>query len=103
MTLPGVYFGALIATTCGLVFYLFRGGGLARLGLYIVTAWGAFFLGHLVGEWLDWRLFRYAPLNMFPALFATLLGLAVAAVLAGPERRRSRAPRGRRGKPKTGD
>jgi uncharacterized membrane protein YccC len=99
MTLPGLYFGILIATTCGLAFYLVRGGGLPRLGLYVITAWAAFFVGHLVGEWLDWRLFRYGTLNLFPALFATLLGLAVATVLAGPERRRTRSPRERRRKP----
>jgi len=93
MTLPGLYLGVLIATTCGLAFYLVRSGGLARLGLYVVTAWGSFFLGHLVGEWLDWRLMRYGTLNLFPALFATLLGLAIASLLAGPERRRRRPPR----------
>jgi hypothetical protein len=99
MTLPGLYFAILLATTCGLAFYLVRGGGLPRLALYVLTAWAAFFVGHLVGEWLDWRLFRYGTLNLFPALFATVLGLVVASVLAGPERRRARPPRERRRKP----
>lgn len=100
MTLPGLYFGILIATTCGLICYLLRGGGLPRLGLYVLTAWVAFFLGQLVGEWLDWRLFRYGTLNLFPAVFATVLGLTAASILAGPERRRQRPSRGRRGKRK---
>lgn len=97
MTLPGIYLALLIATTLGLACYLLRGGGFARLGLYLLTAWVAFFLGHFVGEWLDWRLLRYGTLNLFPAVFATLLGLAAASILAGPARRRPRTPRRKRG------
>lgn len=103
MTVPGAYLGILIATTCGLVCYLLRGGGLPRLGLYVLTAWATFFLGHLVGEWLEWRLLRYGTLNLFPAVLATVLGLVAASVLAGPERKRQRSSRRPRGKRKIGD
>jgi hypothetical protein len=53
MTTQSAFLGLLIATLCGLLYHLIRGGGLSRLGLYVVTAWVAFFTGHLVGNWLD--------------------------------------------------
>ena len=96
MTTPGVYFGLLIATTCGLAFHIIRGGTLGRLVLYVLTAWVTFFVGQLVGEWLNWRLLRVGTLNLFPALLATFLGLGAAAILAGPERKRQKRPRGKR-------
>jgi hypothetical protein len=85
VTLPAVFFGLLIATACGLVFHLIRGGSLARMLQYIITAWLAFFLGHAVSLWLDWNLWRVGPLNLFPALLAVFFGLIAASVLLGPE------------------
>jgi len=85
MTLPSLFFGSLLASICGLVFHLLRGGRLPRFFLYLLTAWVAFFAGHLVGEWLDWHLVRVGPLNIFPALLATIVGLFSASILAGPE------------------
>jgi hypothetical protein len=34
---------------------------------------------------LDWRLARIGPLNIFPAIMATIVGLIAASILAGPE------------------
>ena len=85
MTLQSIFFGWLLASICGLVFHLIRGGRLSRLFLYLLTAWVAFFAGHNVGEWLDWRLARVGPLNIFPAIMATIVGLIAASILAGPE------------------
>ncbi len=94
MTTQSAFLGLLIATLCGLLYHLIRGGGLSRLGLYVVTAWVAFFTGHLVGNWLRWTALRVGPLNLLPALVATVLGLIAANVLAGGEHVDS-GPRGR--------
>jgi len=98
MTTQSAFLGLLIATLCGLLYHLIRGGGLSRLGLYLVTAWVAFFTGHLVGNWLRWTALRVGPLNLLPALVATVLGLVAANVLAGGEHADS-GPRGRKRPP----
>lgn len=85
MTLPSIFFGWLLSSIFGLVFHLIRGGRLPRLFLYLLTAWVAFFAGHIAGEWLDWHLARIGPLNIFPAVMATIVGLIAASILAGPE------------------
>ena len=95
MNAPSFFLAMLIATSCGLVFHLIRGGGLARLGLYVLTSWVAFFIGHLVGTWLMWDFMRVGTLNLLPALLATALGLFIANILAGPERKSKRQRRRR--------
>jgi hypothetical protein len=93
MTVQSALLGFLIATVCGLVYHLIRGGGLARLGLYLASAWISFTLGHLVGGLLGWHALRAGPLNLLPALVATLIGLIAGDVLAGSEGRRARGAR----------
>jgi len=103
MNAPSLFLAMLIATSCGLVFHIIRGGGLARLGLYVLTSWVAIFVGHLVGTWLKWDFMRIGTLNLLPGLLATALGLILANLLAGPERksirqRRKRTPPTRKSK-----
>ncbi|HSR46461.1 MAG TPA: hypothetical protein VLL77_00595 [Anaerolineales bacterium] len=86
MNLPAIYLGFLIATLIGLAFHAVRGGTLARLILYLVTAWLAFFLGHLVGSLLGWEAGRLGSLHLLPAILATLIGLVAASLLVGPHR-----------------
>jgi hypothetical protein len=86
VTIQSVLLGLLIASILGLLFHLIRGGGFGRLALYVATAWVSFFTGHVVGNWLDWRALRVGPLNLLPALLATVLGLIAASFLAGRER-----------------
>ena len=93
MNLPAVYLGFLIASLLGLAFHALRGGSLARLVLYVVTAWIAFFLGHLLAGWMGWEAGRMGGLNLLPAIVATILGLFVASILAGPRNRNSPPPR----------
>lgn len=85
MTTQSLLFGWLVATACGLVYHLVRGGRLRRLALYVSAAWVAFFLGHWVGGALGWTSLRVGPLNLLPALMGTLLGLVAADVLLGSE------------------
>ncbi|MEE9507762.1 MAG: hypothetical protein V3V44_00610 [Anaerolineales bacterium] len=90
MTIPSLLLGLLLASASGFLFHLIRGGRVSRLLLYLLTAWGAFFIGHLIGELLEWRFMRVGTLNLFPSLLATLIGLLAASVLAGPETARRR-------------
>ena len=99
MTLPGLYFALLISTGLGLIFHFVRGGGLARLVMYLVTAWVAFLAGQVVADLLDWHLFRVGPLNLFAAVMAALTGLLTASFLAGPEHGRRSAGRDRKPRP----
>lgn len=98
MTLPGIVYGFLIASAAGAAFHLVRGGRLARLGLYLVSAWASFAIGHIAGEILGIHLWRLGPLNLFTALIGTVTGLFTAAFLAGPELP-STPGRGRRSPP----
>ena len=84
MSWPAIYLGLLIASLLGAAFHLLRGGTLARLLMYISTAWVAFFVGHWISTWLHWELGRVGSLNLFPAVLATLIGLVAASILAGP-------------------
>ena len=95
MNAPSFFLALLIATSCGLVFHLIRGGGIARLGLYVLSSWVAFLIGHLVGTWLKWDFMRIGTLNLLPALLATVLGLMISNLLAGPERKSKRQRRRR--------
>jgi hypothetical protein len=85
MTIPGIFLGMIISSLCALLFHVLRGGKFSRFILYTVTAWISFFLGHLIGQWLDWHLLRLGTINLFPALLATFVGLFASGVLAGPE------------------
>lgn len=96
MTLPGIMLGLLVSSGLSLVFHLLRGGAIGRLLLYLVAGWFSFFLGHLVGEWIDLRLLRVGPLNMFPAVLASMVGLFAASILAGPKAPPRRRPARRR-------
>jgi hypothetical protein len=84
MNAPGLFLGTIIATCIGLLFHLLRGGRLARLALYIATAWVSFFAGNLVGVWLDWSVLQVGELRLFPALLASVLGLIIASILSKP-------------------
>jgi lysylphosphatidylglycerol synthetase-like protein (DUF2156 family) len=83
MTLPSILLGFVIATACGLLFHLVRGGPVSRIGLYVVAAWIAFWAGQLLSMLTGWGWGRLGTLNLLPALAATLVGLFAASVLVG--------------------
>jgi len=93
VSLPTVYLGFLIASLIGFAFHALRGGTLARLVLYVVTAWVAFFLGHALASLMGWEAGRLGGLNLLPAIVATVIGLMAASLLAGPRDRRAPPPR----------
>lgn len=87
MNLPAIVLGLLIASAAGLLYHLVRGGPLARMALYVASAWIAFGAGHAVGDWLGLSLLRLGALNLFPALLATLLALLLTDALAPPAKK----------------
>lgn len=84
MTLPALFFGFMLATLMGAGFHLWQGGGAGRLLLYLGAAWLGFALGHLLGDWLNWRWLAIGPLNTLTAGLAAGLALSVARWLAAP-------------------
>jgi hypothetical protein len=96
MSVPSFFIGMVIATICGLLFHILRGGRLSRMFLYLSTAWVSFFAGQMVSEWISWRVLRYGSLNLLPNLFATFIGLLTANVLAGPDSESTPTHRGRK-------
>jgi len=85
MTLPGALLALLLATACGLVFHLIRGGSVARMALYVLTAWVCFFAGHALAQALGWTFGRLGSLNLAVAALATILGLLAVSFLIRPE------------------
>jgi ABC-type amino acid transport system permease subunit len=85
MTLPGALLAFLIATACGLLFHLIRGGSLYRMAQFVFAAWVCFFAGHWLARLFGWQFGRLGSLNLLPALVATVLGLVALSFLARPE------------------
>jgi hypothetical protein len=85
MTLPGLLLSFLLATACGLAFHLIRGGSLARMAVYVVTAWVTFFAGHALAQAFGWTFGRLGSINLLAAAVAVILGLAAVSILARPE------------------
>jgi len=96
MTIQGLALGLLIGVIPPALYHLLRGGSLNRFLLLIAAGWVGFFLGHALGQVLNWHLLRVGVINLFPALLAELLALVLTALLAGPERTSSGLRRGSR-------
>ena len=52
MTSPGILFGVILSTIYGFIFHLFIGGGLGKLGVYIIFSWIGFWIGQLAATQL---------------------------------------------------
>lgn len=77
MTIPGILFGILISTLYGAGFHLVRGGGLGRLILYLLLGWAGFWIGHVLGNFLNWSFASVGPLNFGAATLASLVFLGI--------------------------
>jgi hypothetical protein len=77
MTIPAIFFGVLVSTCIGAGFHLIKGGSLGRLFLYILLAWIGFWVGHLIGEFLNWTFLSIGPLHFGTALVGCFLFLLV--------------------------
>lgn len=77
MTIPGFLFGVLVSTLYGAGFHLWRGGSLGKLVLYTLLGWFGFWMGHIVGNLLDWSFARVGPLNFGAATVSSILFLFI--------------------------
>jgi hypothetical protein len=64
MTIPTLIFALLIATLCGVLFHILRGGSGWRLLLYIGFSTLGFALGQWISMWRGWNLFMFGPLDI---------------------------------------
>lgn len=89
MTFPAFVGGALIATLFGAGFHLFFGGNGRRLGLYLLSGWLGFALGHVVGGYSGVTVGKLGPLNLLSAGLGSLIALFAARWLADSDFRRA--------------
>lgn len=75
MTIPSLVFALLIASLYGVLYHLFRGGGLGRLLLFLIFGWAGFAAGHLVGIWRGWILIPVGELNWGLSTLGSLIFL----------------------------
>jgi hypothetical protein len=75
MTIPAILFGVLVSTLLGAAFHLWKDGGLGRLVLYIILAWIGFWVGHIIGQALDWSFFSVGSLHFGMAVLGCILFL----------------------------
>lgn len=64
MTYPAIIFGICLSTLYGVLFHLWRGGGLIRLLLYIVLSWVGFWIGHSIANQYQLNFIQIGPLNI---------------------------------------
>ena len=77
MTVPALLFGILVSTMMGAMLHVLVGGGLWRLGLYIVLAWVGFWGGHVLGTTIGWTFWSVGPLHLGMALLGGLVVLFI--------------------------
>jgi uncharacterized membrane protein YeaQ/YmgE (transglycosylase-associated protein family) len=77
MTLPAFLFGFLLSTLYGAAFHLWKGGGAARLLLYLILGWIGFWSGHLLAAYFDWTFDSLGQLHFGTATLGSLLFLGV--------------------------
>lgn len=77
MTLPSVILGILLSTLYGVVFHVWKGGGLGRLFLDIILSWIGFWLGHFIARGLDITIGSIGSLSLGAATAGSVLMLAL--------------------------
>ena len=77
MTIQSILLGFLLATLYGAAFHLWKGGSLWRMVLYLMFAWGGFWIGHFVANALGWNFLRVGSLNVGLGTMTSLLVLGI--------------------------
>ncbi len=77
MTLPSIVVGIIIALLLGALFHVWLDGGGGRLVLYLVLSLLGFFVGHALGDLLNWRVLPLGPLNLGLAILGSLVFLGL--------------------------
>jgi len=84
----GLVLGFLLASAYGAIFHLVFGGPVRRIILYLGAAWTGFFIGQLMGDFLNFELLKLGKIHLVSASVGAWVLLLVAHWLAGqqPER-----------------
>jgi uncharacterized membrane protein YeaQ/YmgE (transglycosylase-associated protein family) len=77
MSIPTLFLGLLLSTLYGALFHLWRGGNAGRLLLYLVLAWIGFWLGQLIGNYLNLSFDALGQLHIVIATLGSLIFLAI--------------------------
>ncbi len=77
MSIPTLFLGLVLSTLYGSLFHLWRGGNAGRLLLYLLLAWIGFWIGQLIGNYLDVSFDKLGQLHLFFSTLASVIFLAV--------------------------
>jgi len=77
MSTPTILLGLILSTLYGALFHLWRGGNAGRLLLYLGLSWIGFWLGQLVGVYLDLDFDILGQLHLVVASLSSLLFLGI--------------------------
>ncbi len=82
-TAAPVILAFLVATAYGAGFHVIMGGPPRKVGLYIMSGWIGFALGHVVGDMIDLELLRIGVVHLFAASIGSWIALVASWVLSG--------------------
>jgi hypothetical protein len=77
MSTPTILLGLILSTLYGALFHLWRGGNAGRLLLYLLLSWIGFWLGQLVGVYLNLDFDILGQLHLVVASLSSLLFLGI--------------------------
>lgn len=73
MTLASFFLGMVIASIFGCGFHFWHGGGFKWLVFFNLLAWVGFWLGHLVGNLIQFKFLPLGPINLGAAIIGTMI------------------------------
>lgn len=77
MSIPTLVLGLILSTLYGALFHLWRGGNAGRLLLYLILAWIGFWLGQIIGNYLNLTFDLIGLLHIVIATLGSLIFLAI--------------------------
>jgi putative Mn2+ efflux pump MntP len=99
MTFPTFLLGTLIAMIIGCGFHFWRGGGLKWLITFNIFSIVGFWIGHFVGILFKVKFLQVGPINLGPAIVASVVllfaGYWLSMASVEPETKEQEKPRGK--------
>jgi uncharacterized membrane protein YeaQ/YmgE (transglycosylase-associated protein family) len=77
MSIPTLFLGLILSTLYGALFHLWRGGNAGRLLLYLILSWLGFWLGQIIGNYLNLTFDTIGQLHIVSATVGSLIILAI--------------------------
>ncbi len=75
MTMPSFLLAFVVASLCGTLFHVWRGGGPGRILFYLVLAWLGFLGGVFLALWQNWVLLPIGSLDVGTGSIGAILSL----------------------------